>query len=131
MAMARRPVGRRKRIAAALIGGLLGAGLVGGSASMYHKQIIPYAILGAFQVGFLFDGVVTGIVSPITLGAVVCGLFVFMIGPGYDDDMGVLVIPAAMVGAFLVWQFRKTSVIEKTVNGPHPATFDDHTTFQD
>jgi hypothetical protein len=107
MAMARRPAGRRKRIATALIGGLLGAGLVGGSASMYHNQVIPYAILGAFQVGFLCDGVVTGIVSPVTLGAVVCGLFMFMIGPGYDDYMGILVIPAAMFGAYVGWRFRR------------------------
>jgi hypothetical protein len=130
MPMARRHVSRRKRIAAALVGGLLGAGLVGGSASMYHNRIIPHAIIGAAQIGFLCDGVVTGIVSPVTLGAVVCGLFMFMIGPGYDDYMGVLVVPAAILGACAGRRFRKTGATEKAATELHPATLGGHPALQ-
>lgn len=98
---------RRKRMASALVGVVLGAALMGGIAYTRRGNVPFSAAAGALLVGMLWYGVAVGTVSRVTLGAVLFGLFGFMIGPGYDDYEGIGALPLAIVGAFVGWRFRQ------------------------
>ena len=98
----------RERLASALVGVVLGAGLMGGGSPIQHRGNITFsAVEGAVLVGILCDGVAVGTVSKVTLGAVLFGIFGCMIGPGCDDYEATLGLPAAIIGAFVGWQFQK------------------------
>lgn len=95
----------RRRAAASALGGLVGAGLMGG-IGYTHGSSIPVGFLaGALFVGGLAYGVATGIASPVTLCAVLFALFFSMIGPGADDFGGSVAVPAAICGACIGWLF--------------------------
>jgi hypothetical protein len=98
---------RQNRIASALVGVVLGAGLMGGIASTRRGNVTFSAVEGGILVGILWHGVAVGTVSMVTLSTVLFVLFGFMIGPGCDDYEGILALPAAIIGAVVGWQFRK------------------------
>jgi hypothetical protein len=60
-------------------------------------------LAGALGVGTLGYGVAAGTMSIVTFSAVLFGLFFAMIGPGCDDYEGIIVVPAALFGAFISW----------------------------
>jgi hypothetical protein len=80
---------------------------MGGIAYTHGTSIAVGASAGAVLVGVLCYGIVAGFTSPVTLGAVLFGLFMCMIGPGADDYGGIAAGPAALIGAFIVWLVRK------------------------
>jgi hypothetical protein len=103
--MPRRYGTTRGRVAAAAVGGLVGAGLMGGIGYTHGSNIAVGAVAGAPLVGGLAFGVASGIMSPVTLCAVLFALFFCMIGPGCDDYGGNAAVPAAIFGAFIGWLF--------------------------
>lgn len=74
---------------------------MGGVAYTHGTEIAIGVVAGAVLVGALGDGVVTGTMSPVTLGAVLFALFFCMIGPGRDDYSGIAAIPGALFGALI------------------------------
>ncbi|WP_165226996.1 hypothetical protein [Aquisphaera insulae] len=107
---------------AAIFGGLVGAGLMGGVAYTHWGNISFGALAGAVLVGALSFGVATGTMSPVTLCAVLLALFFAMIGPGCDDYGGTTVIPGATFGALLGWLFfgRRRAIQPRTAADSAP-----------
>ncbi|APW61632.1 hypothetical protein [Paludisphaera borealis] len=93
------------RAVAALVGCIVGAGLMGGVGYTHRTSVATGAFAGAVLLGMLCHGVAAGTMSAATLCAVLFGLFFAMVGPGYDDYSGIMVIPMALFGAIIGWLF--------------------------
>jgi hypothetical protein len=93
------------RAVAAAVGGIVGAGLMGGTGYSHGTSVATGAFAGAVLLGTLCYGVAAGTMSAVTLCAVLFGLFFCMIGPGCDDYGGTAAVPAALFGAFIGWLF--------------------------
>jgi hypothetical protein len=94
---------RQNRVGAAVFGGLVGAGLFGGIGYTHDTSITTGVVSGALLLGTLCHGVEAGTMSPVTLCAVLFGLFFCLIGPGCDDYGGNTAVPAALIGGFIGW----------------------------
>ena len=103
--MHRREGGPQVRAAAAVAGGIVGVGLMGGIAYTHGTSMATGGFAGAVLLGALGYGVAAGTTSAVTLCAVIFGLFFCMIGPGCDDYGGNAAVPAALFGAFIGWLF--------------------------
>ena len=89
-----------RRLVAAVLAGLVGAGLMGGVGYTHGSDVVLGVVAGAVLVGILGHGVVVGSVSPAMLGGVLFGLAFAMIdGGGCVDPGGLMMIGAAVVGA--------------------------------
>ena len=100
----------RSRAVAGLLGGLVVGGLLFGVALTHRSDVVLGASAGAILGGILGRGVVAGTIGPITVFAVVFGLAFCMVGPGADDYGGVAGLIGAVVGAFTGWvAFRSPS----------------------
>ena len=93
------------RAVAAAVGGIVGAGLMGGTGYTHGTSVATGAFAGAELLGALCYGVAARTMSAVTLCAVLFGLFFCMIGPGYDDYGGTAAVPAAPFGALIGWLF--------------------------
>ncbi|SIO34198.1 hypothetical protein SAMN05444166_3930 [Singulisphaera sp. GP187] len=91
------------RAVAAAVGGIVGAGLMGGTGYTHGTSVTTGAFAGAVLLGALCYGVAAGAMSAVTLCAVLSGLFFCMIGPGCDDYGGNTALPAALFGGFIGW----------------------------
>jgi hypothetical protein len=103
--MPRRDDTPQGRVVAAIIWGLVGAGLRGGISYTYGSDMAAGAAAGAVLVGALGHGVTTGTMSPVTLCTVLSALLFCIIVPGCDDYGSNAAIPAALFGAFIGWLF--------------------------
>jgi hypothetical protein len=103
--MHRRRAEPHVRAVAAAVGGIVGAGLMGGIGYTHGTSMVTGVVAGAVLLGALCYGVAAGTMSAGTLCAVLSGLFFCMIGPGCDDYAGVAVVPAALFGACIGWLF--------------------------
>jgi hypothetical protein len=93
------------RAVAAAVGGIVGAGLMGGTSYTHGTSVATGTFAGAVLLGALCYGVAARTMSAMTLCAVLFGLFFCMIGPWCDDYGGIAAVPAALFGAFIGWLF--------------------------
>lgn len=93
------------RAVATILGALVVGGLMGGIGLSHGTDAPLGALVGAVLGGTLGRGVETGATSPVTVFAILFGLAAGMLGPGFDDYTGILMIPAAGLGAFMGWLF--------------------------
>jgi hypothetical protein len=114
------------RAAAALVGVIIGGGLMCGIAYTHGTDMRFGAIAGAVLVGILGFGVAAGTMSRVTLSSVLFGLFFGMIGPGVDDYGGLTVVPGAMFGALVGYLLHfmglATAESDWSANQDHMAT---------
>jgi hypothetical protein len=80
--MHRRRAEPHVRAVAAAVGGIVGAGLMGGIGYTHGTSMVTGVVAGAVLLGALCYGVAAGTMSAVTLCAVLSGLFFCMIGPG-------------------------------------------------